>query len=124
ERRSSRRPSAGPSQRRGALSYLQPPTRAAKPTGPPEDPTTGDSRQRTADGSSGLALLLQLEDEVQDLGHGLVELLGDLLVDVELVERLREGDVAQDGHARRARDVLDLVGVLAHALGDDDGRAV
>ena len=68
------------------------------------------------------ALLLffaQLKDEVQHLGDGGVQLFWDFFFDVELVQRLGEGNVAQNRDARLARDGFDGFGVLAHALGDN-----
>src|SRR6185436_7045419 len=63
-------------------------------------------------------------DGAQDLGDGFVELGRDLAALGELGERARQRDVAEDGNAGLAGDLLDALRDEALALRDDDGRTV
>ncbi|EAU64196.1 200 kDa antigen p200, putative [Stigmatella aurantiaca DW4/3-1] len=67
---------------------------------------------------------LQPVDKVEDLGHRVVQLLGDVLAHVHPQERVRQRHVAQRGHVRLAGNRLDALGLEVDALGQHPGRRV
>src|SRR5689334_11153115 len=66
----------------------------------------------------------ELVDEVEHLGDGVVELLGDLLPHVDAEQRVGERHVAQDRHVAVLGEGLDALRAAAHALGDHARRPV
>jgi hypothetical protein len=62
------------------------------------------------------------QDEHEHLGHRAVERLGDLVIELDLRERLGEPGILLDRHAVGAGGLDDLLADLPAALGDDTRR--
>src|SRR5256885_10783485 len=77
--------------------------------------TVSKPYQRLRPGWNGLGIL-QLVDEVEDLGDRVVQLLGHFLVDLDAQQRMRQRHVSQERHVVGPGDRPQRFGAGVHAL--------